>query len=73
MAYNEDDYARDSRRVVAALADAFARIDDPGVSDLYDGQPMSIHLPLGMLRLARTLSRRNPDGSLVAKERLDNV
>lgn len=39
-------------RVAFAVAAAFQRLDDPGVSDLEDEQPMSVHLTLGVLRAA---------------------
>ncbi len=50
-----------AREVIEAVAAAFAKVDDPGVSDLYDEQPMSVHLPLGVLRAA---------ASIVSRERL---
>lgn len=47
--------------VVEALrpfAQAFAKADDPGVSDLYDEQPFSLHVPLGAWRRARSVCRQ---------------
>lgn len=40
------------------FAEAFHKADDPGVSDLYNEQPFSLHLPLGTWRRARSLIRR---------------
>lgn len=48
-------------RLVAALrpfAEAFRKRDDPGVSDLDNEQPMSIHVPLGAWRAANALAPR---------------
>lgn len=39
------------------FADAFNAANDPGVSDLYDEQPFSLHVPLGAWRLASALAR----------------
>lgn len=51
-------------RIAAAVADAFRRVDNPGVSDLDNEQPMSVHLPLGVLRaaLAAQSTRPTEDG-----------
>lgn len=44
-----DAFAKQTR----TLTEAFAKVDDPGVSDLDDEQPMPVHIPLGALRRAR--------------------
>ena len=43
---------------IAALAAAFAKVDDPGTSDLDDEQLMAVHIPLGVLRRAAAIERR---------------
>lgn len=50
-------------RIAAAVAAEYRRVDDPGVSDLYDEQPMHVILPLGVLRAALSAQRAH-----IAKE-----
>jgi hypothetical protein len=40
------------RIALRPFADAFRKADDPGVSDLYDDQPFSLHVSLGAWRRA---------------------
>jgi len=44
-------------RALAPFAEAFEEHSDPGTSDLYDEQPMSIHVTLGAWREALRLCR----------------
>lgn len=49
---------REAVEALRPFAEAFAKADDPGVSDLYDEQPFSLHVPLGAWRRARSVWRR---------------
>lgn len=59
--YGPIEQGADMRRVIDAVIDAYAKSGDHiGDSDLYDEQPHSMHLPLGIVRLAmRTALWRN--------------
>ncbi len=43
-------------RALKPFADTFRQHNDPGVSDLYNEQPVAWHVPLGAYRVAATLS-----------------
>lgn len=49
-------------RVLQPFVEAFDKIDDPGVSDLDNEQPMTLRVTLGALRRARTLYRQITPG-----------
>lgn len=49
---------REALEALRPFAEAFAKADDPGVSDLYNEQPFSLHVPLGAWRRARSVWRR---------------
>ena len=71
-----DGYAKQTRFVepmIEALATAFGKVDDPGTSDLDDEQPMSIHVPLGVLRRGISMKIAAYQSQRLAKERGANV
>lgn len=48
---------REALEALRPFVEAFAKADDPGVSDLYDEQPFSLHVNLGAWRRARSAWR----------------